>query len=98
VKVVNEEVRRTPKISLDFCNTNLNLLDLIRRELKYTLGIDGRLTSQKDKRPNRHIIYHLPIYRKNAIRKFMLHVAHDKAEARENAVCGKLVKKSRKER
>lgn len=75
VKVIKEEVRRTPKINLDFSNTNLDLLQLIRRELKYTLGIEGRLTSQIDRRPNRQTMYHLRMYGKDAIRKFLLHVS-----------------------
>ncbi len=74
VKVIKEEVRRTPKINLDFCNTNLALLEIIRRELNYALNIEGRFTSQKDKRGNRQVIYHLRIYRKDAIRKFLEHV------------------------
>lgn len=75
VKVIKEEVRRTPKINLDFCNTNLALLELIRRELDYVLNIEGRFTSQRDKRRNRKVVYHLRIYRKDAIRKFLEHVS-----------------------
>lgn len=75
VKVIKEEIRRTPKINLDFCNTNLALLELIRRELNYTLSIEGRFTSQEDKRRNRQVVYHLRVYRKDAIRKFLGHVS-----------------------
>lgn len=75
VKVIKEKVRRTPKINLDFSNTNLTLLEFIRRELKYALDIEGRLTSQKDKRPNRQIMHHLRIYSKYAIREFLLRVS-----------------------
>ena len=74
VKVIKEKVRKTPKINLDFCNTNLDLLDFISRELKCTLGIEGRITFQEDKRPNRHVVFHLRIYSKDAIRKFLLYV------------------------
>jgi intein-encoded DNA endonuclease-like protein len=75
VKVIKEKVRKTPKINLDFCNTNLALLDIIRRELNYALNIEARFTSQKDTRGNRQVIYHLRIYRKDAIRKFLEHVS-----------------------
>ena len=75
VKVIKEKVRKTPKINLDFCNTNLALLEIIRRELNYALNIEGRFTSQKDKRPNRQVVYHLRIYPKDAIRKFLEHVS-----------------------
>jgi hypothetical protein len=75
VKVIKEEVRRTPKINLDFCNTNLALLELIRRELKNTLGIQAHLTSQKYETSNRKVCYHLRIYKKDAIRKFLLYVS-----------------------
>lgn len=75
VKIIKEEVRRTPKINLDFCNTNLALLELIRRELNCALSIEGRMTSQIDKRGNRKVVHHLRIYRKDAIRKFLEHVS-----------------------
>lgn len=71
VKVIKEKVRRTPKICLDFCNTNIALLKLIRKALKDTLGIEGRFTSQNGTGPNRKVIYHLRIYRKDAVRIFL---------------------------
>ena len=102
VKVIKERVRKTPKINLDFCNTNLDLLELIRRELKYTLGIEGRITFQEDKRPNRHLVFHLRIYSKDAIRKFLLFVPTiklkpDKVQYVENWL-RKQKKKGREER
>lgn len=74
VKVIKEEVRRTPKICLDFSNTDVNLIELFRRVLKDTLSIEGRLSSQKDRRRNRQVMHHLRIYSKDAVRKFLLHV------------------------
>ncbi|MGA8905587.1 MAG: LAGLIDADG family homing endonuclease [Candidatus Bathyarchaeia archaeon] len=74
VKVIKERVRRTPKTCLDFCNTNIAFLKLIRETLKDALGIEGRFTSQKGRELNRKVSYHLRIYRKDAIRKFLLHV------------------------
>jgi hypothetical protein len=75
--LVNSEdgvVRRIPKICLDYCNTNLSLLELIRTALKDALGIEGRFSSQKDTRSNRKVIYQLRIYRKDVVRKFLLNV------------------------
>jgi len=73
VKVIKEKVRRTPKINLDICNTNRALLLLIGRELKSTLGVEARFTSQWIS-PDRKVSHHLRIYKKSAIRKFLLHV------------------------
>ena len=75
VKVIKERVRRTPKICLDFSNTDANLLDLIQKALKCALGIEATLTSQKDKRPNRKMMYHLRIYSKDGVRKFFQHLS-----------------------
>lgn len=74
VKVIKEEVRRTPKICLDFCNTNRSLLEFIRKALKDALGIEGRFSSQKDTKSNRKVIHHLRIYRKDAVRRFLLDI------------------------
>jgi len=73
VKVIKEPIRKTPKINLDLCNTNLALLQLIGRALKATLGIDPHFTSQSGG-PNRKVSYHLRIYKKEAIRKFLSRV------------------------
>jgi hypothetical protein len=78
VKVIKERVRRTPKICLDFSNTDANLLDLIQKALKCALGIEATLTSQKDKRPNRKMMYHLRIYSKDGVRKFFQHLSTTK--------------------
>ena len=48
VKVIKESVRKTPKISIDFCNTNLGLLQLIGHELKTTLGIEPHFSQPAD--------------------------------------------------
>jgi intein-encoded DNA endonuclease-like protein len=81
VKVIREEVRRTPKICLDFSNTDVNLIELFRRALKDTLNIEGRLVSQTDSRGNRLVNHHLRMYGKDAIRKFLLHVHTVKLKA-----------------
>jgi hypothetical protein len=75
VKVIKESVRRTPKICLDFSNTDANLLDLIKIALKSALGIEATITSQKDKRPNRKMMHHVRIYSKDGVRKFFQHLS-----------------------
>ena len=74
VKVIKEPVRRTPKINLDFSNTNFALLEIVKTELKRTLNIEGRFSCDHDKRPNRHVMYHLRMYQKDAIGKFLSRV------------------------
>jgi intein-encoded DNA endonuclease-like protein len=73
VKIIKEKVRKTPKVNLDLCNTNLALLELIGRELRATIGIGPHFTSQSGG-PNRKVSYHLRIYRKDAIRTFLSRV------------------------
>ena len=74
VKIIKEKVRKTPKICLDITNVNYDLVDLIRKLLQNTLGIEARYSIQK---PfigkdgfQRQKIYHLRIYKKEHIRKF----------------------------
>lgn len=97
VKVVKERVRKTPKINLDFSNTNLPLLELIRRELNCALGIEGRFTSQQDTRSNRQVNYHLRIYAKDAIRRFLFHVNTTKLKADKVAYVQNWLRKNRKD-
>jgi len=74
VKVIKEKVRKTPKICLDICCTNYEILELIRKLLKRHLSINARYSIQKPKTHwrghNKKTIYHLRIYKKEFIRKF----------------------------
>jgi hypothetical protein len=71
IKVIKEPSRQTPKICLDITNTEIRFQEVMRTCIKQVLGIDTRLVTQKDKRPNRKIVYHLRIYRKKDIQKFL---------------------------
>ena len=75
VKIIKEPVRIIPKICLDICCTNFEVLELIRKLLLEHLGIEARYSIQKaytskDGHP-RKTSYHLRIYRKEYIRKFL---------------------------
>lgn len=74
VKLVKEEVRKTPKICLDITNTNLKFLELVRRLLKKYLDIEAKYSIQ---RPflgkdgfRRQTAYHLRIYKKEYVKRF----------------------------
>ena len=79
VKIIKEKIRKTPKICLDTTNTNLKLLDLIRRLLKEHLGIEARYSIQKaDGIKNKQIAYHLRIYKKEFVKKFFENISTTK--------------------
>ena len=71
MKVIREKARRTPKICLDFCNTDLGLLNQVKEAILSELGIESSVTSQ-DGKPPRKTAYHLRIYRKDDIAKFLV--------------------------
>ncbi len=70
VKVVREKVRKTPKICLDYTNTNYEVLGIVQKLLKRYLDIESGFSVQHDKRPNRKPVYHLRIYKKDYVRIF----------------------------
>lgn len=71
VKVIKEKVRITPKICLDITNVNYNLLEIIRKILKESLGIEARYSIQKPiYKKNKQTAYHLRIYKKEYIKIF----------------------------
>ncbi|AIF83378.1 LAGLIDADG endonuclease [Candidatus Nitrososphaera evergladensis SR1] len=70
VKVVKEKARKTPKICLDFTNTNYEVLEVVQKLLRTSLNIESGFSVQHDKRPNRKPVYHLRIYKKDYIRIF----------------------------
>lgn len=70
VKLIKESSRITPKVCLDVTNTNLEILLLIKRLLLKNANIETGICSQKPHK-NRKIAYHLRIYRKENIRKFL---------------------------
>ncbi len=74
VKIIREKVRKTPKICLDIANTNLEILNLIENLIRINLGINSKISKQIDKRKNRKIMYHLRIYKKEDIGKFLKNI------------------------
>jgi intein-encoded DNA endonuclease-like protein len=70
VKIIKEQSRITPKACLDITNTNLKLLELIQSWLLKYVCIEARMSIQKP-HGNRKVAYHLRIYRKDGIRKFL---------------------------
>lgn len=77
VKIIKESSRITPKICLDMTNTNLEILDLVRALLLKTLDMETRYSVQKA-HGNRKTCYHLRIYRKEDIRKFLKSISTTK--------------------
>jgi len=74
VKIINEKIRKTPKICLDITNVDFELLEIIKRLLMDSLKIEARYSIQKagiSKNGTKHQkAYHLRIYKKEHIRKF----------------------------
>ena len=76
VKIIKEEVRKTPKICLDICSTNFEILELIRKLLKEQLIIEARYSIQKaDGIKNKKVAYHLRIYKKEFVRRFFENIS-----------------------
>lgn len=86
VKIIKEPVRKTPKICLDITNTNYVLLELIRALLKENLDIGAKYSIQKSfigkDGSQRQNTYHLRMYKKADIRKFLenIHTTKLKSE------------------
>jgi len=75
IKIIKEAVRKTPKICLDICCTNYELLELTRKLLQERLDIEARYSTQKAfigrDGSKRRKVYHLRIYKKEYIRRFL---------------------------
>lgn len=80
VKIIKEPSRITPKVCLDMANTNYEVLSLVRRLLLKNLDIEARFSSQKPY-GNRKVCFHLRIYRKAYIRKFLKLIPTTKLKA-----------------
>ncbi|HLG23701.1 MAG TPA: LAGLIDADG family homing endonuclease [Candidatus Nanoarchaeia archaeon] len=79
VKIIKEDVRKTPKICLDITNTNFLLLELVRKLLQERLGIEARYSIQKaDSAKNKQVAYHLRIYKKEFVRRFFEYISTTK--------------------
>ena len=82
VKIIKEEVRKTPKICLDITNTDFRIVEVIRRLLHEHLKIEARYSIQKpqigkDGSP-RKTAYHLRIYKKEFVKKFLENISTTK--------------------
>ncbi|MBI2649299.1 MAG: LAGLIDADG family homing endonuclease [Thaumarchaeota archaeon] len=71
VKVIKERVRKTPKICLDVTNTRVEILQVFNEVMERTLGITGHYSMQSDPRANRKTVFHLRLYRKREIARFL---------------------------
>jgi intein-encoded DNA endonuclease-like protein len=71
VKIIREKVRRTPKICLDICNTDWKLLMFTKSLITRATGIEPKLSVQHSKRVGTSTSYHLRIYRKRDIKRFL---------------------------
>ncbi len=82
VKIIKEEVRITPKICLDVTNTDKRYLEIIKDILWSQLKIEARYSIQKPYLGadgfQRKIAYHLRIYKKEYIRKFLENITTTK--------------------
>jgi len=85
IKIIREPVRKIPKICLDICNTDQRPLELIRRLLKEILNIEARYSIQNSyigiNGHKRKAQYHLRIYRKEYIKKFLDNISTIKLKA-----------------
>ena len=74
VKVIKEKERKTAKICLDMTNTNVVYLDLVKKLLLERLDIEARYSLQVDARENRKLVYHLRIYKKEYVERFLKNI------------------------
>ena len=74
VKIIKEEVRKTPKICLDITNTDFRILEVVKKLLQEHLGIEARYSIQKPEIGKdgslRKVAYHLRIYKKEFVKRF----------------------------
>lgn len=79
VKIIKEEIRKTPKICLDITNTDFRILEVVRKLLQEHLEIEARYSIQKaDGIKNKKVAYHLRIYKKGLIKKFFENISTTK--------------------
>ena len=78
VKIIKEKARKTPKICLDITNTNFELLEVFKNLLKISFEIEANYSIQKPfvgkDGSTRKKSYHLRIYKKDDIRKFLKNI------------------------
>ncbi len=77
VKVIKGRERKTPKVCLDFCNTDLDLLRMVRCAMARSLGVKSRMSTQRES-PPRKKSYHLRVYAKADVVRFIMAIATTK--------------------
>jgi intein-encoded DNA endonuclease-like protein len=77
VKIIREEGRRTPKACLDVCNTDLGILGILWRATYRTMGIQFKI-SRDPATQGRKATFHLRIYQKNEVKRFLALIATTK--------------------
>lgn len=86
VKIIKEEVRKTPKICLDITNTNFAFLELIRELLHEQLNISARYSIQRPDGTNtRRTAWHLRIYKKEFVKRFLENIRTTKLRREKTA-------------
>ncbi|QQG49251.1 MAG: hypothetical protein HY247_02775 [archaeon] len=70
VKAIKERQRKTAKICLDVCNTNLGLIKVMQLSIAESLHIPSKISIQRPK-PPRVTAYHLRIYKKTDVKRFL---------------------------
>jgi hypothetical protein len=73
-KTSERKSEKDPKICLDATNTNPLYLEISRRLIKKVLNIESNYSIQKPKENRRRIAFHLRIYKKDFVRKFLENV------------------------
>ena len=70
VKIIRGKGRKTPKTCLDICNTDLDLLLIVMEAMRTSLGIESRISTQSAT-PGRKRCYHLRVYSKAGVQRFL---------------------------
>lgn len=85
--------KKTPKICLDFTNTNIRLQELTQKFLRCYLGIEPKLSTQYDKRSNRKPVHHLRISKKSDIETFLASISTTKMKSHKTKLVEKWLEK-----
>lgn len=80
VKIVKEPTRKIPKICLDITNTNFDILEIVKSLMKKYLDIEASYSVQEPhwKGKNKKTAYHLRIYKKAYVKKFLENISTTK--------------------
>lgn len=85
VKIIRGKERKTPKVCLDFCNTDFGLLRIVRWGLRSTMGIEAGVSTQRVVQPRKRC-YHLRVYSKLGVEKFLSAIRTTKMTGEKRAI------------